>query len=241
MKPGVYLNNFTRSTKEHIENEDLMKENTLPEAAEHEYTMIEEIFNSVSHGLGFVASIVGLVFLTLFAVWYGDTWHVVGFSIFGSTLILLYLASTLYHSLTRTRAVRVMQAIDHSAIFLLIAGTYTPFMLTVMRSALGWTILGIVWCIAVIGIILKVFHFEKTHRIGLILYLMMGWLIVTVFFQVVKTLPLFSLIMLFAGGFFYTAGTVFYKWDRLKFNHAIWHLFVLGGSVCHYFAVISTV
>jgi len=218
-----------------------MKDNTPLEATEHEYTLVEEIFNSVSHGLGFLASIVGLVFLTLFAVSYGDAWHVVGFSIFGSTLILLYLASTLYHSLTRTRAVRVMQAIDHSAIFLLIAGTYTPFMLTVMRSALGWTILGTVWGIAIFGIILKVFHFEKTHRIGLILYLMMGWLIVTVFFQVVKLLPLFSLIMLFAGGFFYTAGTVFYKWEKLKFNHAIWHLFVLGGSVCHYFAVISTV
>jgi len=218
-----------------------MKDNPLLEATEHEYTLVEEIFNSVSHGLGFVASIVGLVFLTLFAVSYGDAWHVVGFSIFGSTLILLYLASTLYHSLTRTRAVRVMQAIDHSAIFLLIAGTYTPFMLTVMRSALGWTILGIVWGTALVGITLKVFHFEKTHRIGLILYLVMGWLIILVFFQVVKLLPLFSLVMLFVGGFFYTAGTLFYRWDRLKYNHAIWHIFVLGGSVCHYFAVISTV
>ena len=218
-----------------------MKDNTPLEATEHEYTLVEEIFNSVSHGLGFFASIVGLVFLTLFAVSYGDAWHVVGFSIFGSTLILLYLASTLYHSLTRTRAARVMQAIDHSAIFLLIAGTYTPFMLTVMRSALGWTILGIVWGTALVGIILKVFHFEKTHRIGLILYLVMGWLIILVFFQVVKLLPLFSLVMLFAGGFFYTAGTLFYRWDHLKYNHAIWHMFVLGGSVCHYFAVISTV
>jgi len=241
MKPGASLTCCTRSATVKIENEDRMKEQNSQAETEHEYTLVEEIFNSISHGLGFIASIVGLVFLTLFAVWYGNVWHVVGFSIFGSTLIVLYLASTLYHSLTRTKAVRVMQAIDHSAIFLLIAGTYTPFMLTVMRSALGWIILGIVWGIAVIGIILKVFHFEKTHRIGLILYLMMGWLIVLVFFEVVRILPLFSLIMLFTGGISYTAGTVFYKWDRLKFNHAIWHLFVLGGSVCHYFAVISTV
>lgn len=218
-----------------------MTEQSTGMAPDHEYTLGEELFNSISHGIGFIASIVGLVFLTLFAVSYGDTWHIVGFSIFGSTLILLYLASTLYHSLTRTRAVRVMRAIDHSAIFLLIAGTYTPFMLTVMRGSLGWTILSIVWGIAIVGILLKVFRFEKTHRIGLVLYLLMGWIIVLVFFQVVRTLPLFSLVMLFAGGFFYTAGTVFYKWDRLKFNHAIWHLFVLGGSICHYFAVISTV
>jgi len=218
-----------------------MHDNKVNPALEYEYTLGEEIFNSISHGLGFLASIVGLVFLTLFAVTYGNAWHVVGFSIFGATLIILYLASTLYHSLTRTGAVRVMQAIDHSAIFLLIAGTYTPFMLTVMRSAAGWTVLGVVWGIAVIGILLKVFHFEKTHRIGLVLYLLMGWMIVLVFFQVIRTLPLFSLIMLFAGGIFYTAGTFFYKWDDLKFNHAIWHLFVLGGSVCHYFAVISTV
>ncbi len=218
-----------------------MTEQSTGMAPDHEYTLGEDILNSISHGIGFIASIVGLVFLTHFAVSYGDTWHIVGFSIFGSTLILLYLASTLYHSLTRTRAVRVMQAIDHSAIFLLIAGTYTPFMLTVMRSSLGWTILSIVWVTAIVGIFLKVFRFEETHRIGLVLYLLMGWIIVLVFFQVVKTLPLFSLVMLFAGGFFYTAGTVFYKWDRLKFNHAIWHLFVLGGSICHYFAVISTV
>ena len=210
-------------------------------ASEYDYSMGEEIFNSVSHGLGFIASIVGLVFLAIFAVSYGDIWHIVSFSIFGATLILLYLASTLYHSLTRTKAVRIMQAIDHSAIFLLIAGTYTPFMLTVMRSTLGWTILSIVWGIAIVGILLKIFHFEKAHRIGLILYLAMGWIIVLVFFQVVKLLPLFSLIMLFTGGFFYTAGTIFYKWDKLKYNHAIWHLFVLGGSICHYFAVISTV
>ncbi|MFH1965389.1 MAG: hemolysin III family protein [Acidobacteriota bacterium] len=218
-----------------------MTENNICLNSEHDYTLGEEIFNSISHGLGFLASVVGLVFLTLFAVSYGDVWHIVSFSIFGVTLILLYLASTLYHSLTRTKAVRIMQAIDHSAIFLLIAGTYTPFMLTVMRSALGWTILSIVWGIAIIGILLKVFHFEKTHRIGLVLYLLMGWIIVLVFFQVVKLLPLFSLIMLFAGGFFYTAGTVFYKWNKLKYNHAIWHLFVLGGSICHYFSVISTV
>ncbi len=218
-----------------------MTESSRCPDSDHLYTLGEEIFNSVSHGLGFIASIVGLVFLAVFAVTYGDVWHVVSFSIFGSTLILLYLASTLYHSLTRTKAVRIMQAIDHSAIFLLIAGTYTPFMLTIMRSTLGWTILSIVWVIAIVGILLKVFHFEKTHRIGLILYLAMGWIIVLVFFQVVRLLPLFSLIMLFAGGFFYTAGTVFYRWDRLKYNHAIWHLFVLGGSICHYFAVISTV
>lgn len=218
-----------------------MAENNTCRNSEHEYTMGEEIFNSISHGLGFLASIVGLVFLTLFAVSFGDVWHIVSFSIFGVTLILLYLSSTLYHSLTRTRAVRILQAIDHSAIFLLIAGTYTPFMLTVMRSALGWTILSVVWGIAIIGILLKVFHFEKSDKIGLVLYLLMGWIIVLVFFQVVRILPLFSLVMLFAGGFFYTAGTVFYRWNKLKYNHAIWHLFVLGGSICHYFSVISTV
>jgi len=218
-----------------------MTENNTGSKSEYDYTVGEEIFNSISHGLGFIASIVGLVFLTIFAISYGDAWHIVSFSIFGATMILLYLSSTLYHSLTRTKAVRILQAIDHSAIFLLIAGTYTPFMLTVMRSALGWTILSIVWGIAIIGILLKVFHFEKSDKIGLVLYLVMGWIIVLVFFQVVKLLPLFSLIMLFVGGFFYTAGTVFYRWDKLKYNHAIWHLFVLGGSICHYFSVISIV
>jgi hemolysin III len=218
-----------------------MTENNSGSKSEHDYTVGEEIFNSISHGIGFIASIVGLVFLTIFAVSYGDVWHIVSFAIFGATMILLYLSSTLYHSLTRTKAVRILQAIDHSAIFLLIAGTYTPFMLTVMRSALGWTILSIVWGIAIIGILLKVFHFEKSDKIGLVLYLLMGWIIVLVFFKVVQLLPLFSLIMLFAGGFFYTAGTVFYRWNKLKYNHAIWHLFVLGGSICHYFSVISTV
>jgi hemolysin III len=206
-----------------------------------EYTLGEEIANSISHGIGTLLSIAGLVVMVVLAVTYGDAWHVVSFSIFGASLILLYLASTLYHSLPMPRVKQILQRIDHSAIFVLIAGTYTPFMLVTLRGAMGWSIFGIVWGLALAGILLKIFFsISKYEKISVGLYVFMGWLCVVAAKQFLANVPQISLILLVFGGLSYTIGVIFYVWDRLPYNHAVWHLFVLGGSIFHYFSVLNT-
>jgi hemolysin III len=200
-------------------------------------TMGEAIANSISHGIGMLLSIAGLVILVVWAAGSGSGWHLVSFSIFGGTLILLYLASTLYHSLPVPRVKQAFKIIDHSAIFLLIAGTYTPFMLVHLRGPWGWSILGIIWALAILGILMKVFYISRFRKTSVALYIFMGWLGIIAFKEIFAHLPPLSLTLLILGGVSYTAGLTFYGWRRLPYHHAVWHIFVIGGSISHYLAV----
>jgi hemolysin III len=201
-------------------------------------TRNEEIANSTSHAIGLVAAIVGTPLLIIHAVNHGETGYLVGSSIFAATMILLYAASTLYHSLRPSRLKKIFQVVDHTVIYLLIAGTYTPFTLGVLHGAWGWTLFGIIWGLAAIGIILKLIHQMGHPYISTALYLVMGWLIVIAIKPLSAIMPTAGVIWLVAGGLSYSAGVVFYATDgRLRYGHFIWHWFVLGGTVCHYFAV----
>ncbi len=200
----------------------------------------EEIANSISHGLALVAALVGTPYLILQAARHGDTRFVVGASIFAATMILLYLSSTLYHALPVGKTKRVFRVIEHSAIFLLIAGTYTPFTLGVLLGAWGWTLLGVVWGLAAAGVALKVFNKGSHPILSTVNYLMMGWLVVIALDPLVARVPTTGLLWLIAGGVSYTAGVVFFALDsRLKYGHLIWHLFVMTGTACHYVAVLG--
>lgn len=197
----------------------------------------EEIANSVTHGVGLLLSIAGLALIVTLAALRGTAWHVVSCSIYGATLVLLYLASTLYHSLQGKRLKRLFRTFDHSAIYLLIAGTYTPFTLVLLRGSLGWALFGTVWGIALAGIVFKAFSTDGYAIISTALYIAMGWLCVVGIKPLFAALAWHGFIWLFAGGIFYTGGVIFYA-SRRRFAHAIWHVFVLCGSVCHYVAVI---
>jgi hemolysin III len=201
----------------------------------------EHLADSLTHGMGVLLSIAGLVLLIVFAAMRGNVWNVVSFTIFGSSLIILYLASTLFHSIRQASINRILQRIDHSAIYILIAGSYTPFLLGPLRGAWGWTLFGIIWGLAILGILYKTFYFNRFTKLSTLIYIAMGWLVVIIFRQLLVSLSTATLIFLVSGGLSYTFGTIFYSWERLPFNHAIWHLFVLGGSVCHFFAVIHIV
>ncbi|RME46634.1 MAG: hypothetical protein D6796_08775 [Caldilineae bacterium] len=201
------------------------------------YTLGEEIANGITHGIGTGLSIAGLTLLVALAALFGDVWRVVSFAIYGATLILAYLASTLYHSLQHPGAKRVFRVIDHASIYFLIAGTYTPFLLVSVRGAWGWTLLVLVWGLALVGAGLKIFFIHRFERLSVLAYILMGWLSVVVLKEVLFHMPLGGLILLAAGGVAYTGGVIFYAWQKLPYNHAIWHLFVLAGSICHYFAV----
>lgn len=201
-------------------------------------TIGEEIFNSVTHGIGTLLSIAALVLLIVFAAIKGDAWHVVSFSIFGSTLVLLYLSSTLYHSFTKEKLKNLFARFDHAAIFLLIAGTYTPFLLTALRGTLGWTMFGIIWAVAISGVVIRSIYLTRFRKFMVGLYLTMGWMVVVAIGPLVKNLPSISLLFLMLGAVMYTVGVVFYAWRNLKYGHGIWHLFVLAGSILHFFAVI---
>ncbi len=200
-------------------------------------TPSEEFANAITHGIGLGLAIAALVVLVVYANLRGDIWHLAGFAVFGLTLITLYLASTIYHSFPDGKWKKTLRIIDHASIFLLIAGTYTPVTLTAMRGPWGWTIFGIVWAIALLGILLKIFFMNKLKYLSLILYIAMGWLIVIAIRPLIESVGTTSLIFLVAGGLFYTLGTIFYAWKNLPYNHAIWHMFVLGGSISHFFAV----
>lgn len=207
-----------------------------PEA--HAYSVREEIAHSAIHGLGIVLSVAGLVALVLVARRTGDPWHVMACSVYGASLILLYLASTLYHSVPSARAKRVLRILDHSAIYLLIAGTYTPFTLISLRGGWGWTLFGLVWGMAVLGIALKIAAIGRFRWLSMVLYLGMGWLVVIALEPLLLAVSRGGVRLLFLGGLSYTLGTVFYGWRRLPYHHAVWHAFVLAGSVLHFFAVL---
>nr|WP_319393189.1 hemolysin III family protein [uncultured Desulfobacter sp.] len=197
-----------------------------------------EWFNSISHLIGAVLSILGLVFLVVSAARQGDPWKIVSFSIYGTALFLLYIFSTLYHSL-KGKTKNVFHKLDHLAIYLLIAGTYTPFSLITLRGNWGWSIFGAVWCLAVAGMILDMFSRKEQRILPLIIYISMGWLIMIALRPLLQNLALTGFIGLLTGGVFYTVGVIFYVLDeKIRHFHGIWHLFVLAGSIIHYFTVL---
>ncbi|MCB9008142.1 MAG: hemolysin III family protein [Ardenticatenaceae bacterium] len=202
------------------------------------YSVGEEIANSVTHGIGAGLSVAGLTLLVALAAIYGDVWRVVSFSIYGSSLVLLYLASTLYHSIQHPKVKRILRIFDHSAIYLLIAGTYTPFTLVSMRGPWGWTLFGVVWGLALLGIAFKTVFIGRYEKWATAAYVLMGWLVVIAFKEMLVTVPPGGIVWLVIGGVVYTLGVLFYAWEKLPYNHAIWHLFVLGGSICHFFAIL---
>lgn len=202
------------------------------------YTLAEEIFNSVTHGLGTLLSIAAFVILVVLTSADGNAREITSFSIYGFTLFFLYLSSTLYHSVFNKKAKQVLRVFDHISIFLLIAGSYTPITLVSMKGTWGWTLFGIVWALAVAGIILNVISVEKMKHISLTLYILMGWLLIVAIKPMLLMIPRGLLIMLFTGGLMYTFGVIFYVSKRIPFHHGIWHLFVLAGSIIHYMGFV---
>jgi len=210
-------------------------------AARHplpEYTLGEEIANSVTHGVGAILSLLGTALLLYRATCSGTTLHIVSFAIYGACLFLLHLSSTLYHALRPPRAKRVFRIFDHCSIYLLIAGTYTPFLLLSLWGRWGLTLLVAIWTLAVLGVVFKSLFIGRLRRLSVVLYVLMGWMIVVAAREAWMRVPHAAIGYVAAGGLLYTAGVGFYAWKRLPYNHAIWHLFVLGGSVCHYVAIL---
>jgi len=206
---------------------------------EREQSREEEIANSVSHGIALVAALAGTPFLVMDAARHGDAGFVAGTYVFSATMIALYLSSTLYHALRIGKAKQFFKVIEHSAIFLLIAGTYTPFTLGVLKGVWGWSLFAVVWCLAIAGVALKVFVKANHPVLSTVLYLLMGWLVVIAIDPLFTRVPAPGLLWLFAGGLSYTAGVIFFTTDsRLRYGHLIWHLFVIAGTTCHYFAVL---
>ena len=200
-------------------------------------TLGEEIANSVTHGAGLVASIAALVLLVVWAAATGDPWRITAASVYGATLVLLYAASTLYHALPAPRAKVLFQRLDHAAIYLLIAGTYTPFVLVTLRGGWGWSLFGVVWGLAILGVALKSIFGARLTVLSTAVYVVMGWLVVIAAAPLAAALPAGGMRWLVAGGVLYTAGVVFFAWERLRYSHAVWHLFVLAGSTAHFCAV----
>jgi len=201
----------------------------------------EEIANSVTHGVGWLASVGGLAVLVTLAALTGGALRVVSCAVFGTTLVLLYAASTLYHALPSPRAKRIFRVLDHSAIFLLIAGTYTPLALVALGGGWGWALFSCVWFLALVGVLLNTLAHGRWRWLSITLYLTMGWLVVIAVKPLLAALDVTPLVLLVAGGLAYTLGLAFYALKRMPYGHAVWHLFVLAGSTLHYFAVLLTV
>ena len=197
----------------------------------------EEVANSVTHGLGLLASLVGAVVLVSLTIEQGEVWHVASAAIYGATLVALYAASTLYHALKGTRARNVLRVLDHCAIYLLIAGTYTPITLVSLRGGWGWTLFGLAWGLAAAGIVFKILAAGRFAILSTVAYVLMGWLCIVALKPMFVLLSPGALALLGAGGVLYTAGIVFYHSKRVPYSHAVWHLFVIAGSVCHYLAI----
>ena len=198
------------------------------------YTPKEELANSLTHGIGTALAIAGLTVLVVLAANKGDAWRVVGFSIYGATLVMLYLASTLYHAVSKPEFKTFFRILDHGAIFLLIAGSYTPLTLVTLRGPWGWTLFGLIWGVAVIGLVTTILFLNAPRWFVSLLYIGMGWMAVIAIKPLIDALPLGGMLLLGAGGLAYTGGVVFYIWEKLPYNHAVWHLFVLAGSIFHY-------
>ncbi len=201
------------------------------------YSNKEELANAASHGLGVLLSITALVLMVVFSVLNGNGYHIVSCSIFGASLIVLYTMSTLYHVIRKPHLKKLFRALDHSSIYLLIAGTYTPFTLVNLHGSWGWTLFGLVWGFALLGIIVQIFTGQRLKRFSLGLYISMGWLIIIAAGPLIENVEIGGIVLLLSGGLSYTLGVIFYVWKSLIFNHAIWHLFVLAGSILHFLAV----
>jgi hemolysin III len=209
-----------------------------PVLRERTQSLGEEIANSVSHGVGFLAAVAAAPFLVLSAVQHGGAARIVGASVFAATMVLLYLTSTLYHALPNNRAKRIFQVLDRAAIFLMIAGTYTPFTLGVLRGVWGWTLFGLVWGLALAGVVLTAVGGVQYPKLSTFLYLAMGWLILIAVKPLWLRVPSWGLFWLLAGGIAYTVGVVFYAAKRVRYSHFVWHLFVITGTACHFIAVL---
>lgn len=202
------------------------------------YTLGEEIFNSVSHGVGILLSIAALVLLIVFAVLYSDGFGLAGALVYGISLIILYTMSTVYHIVQHPGAKKILRIFDHCSIFILIAGTYTPYLLGPLRGKTGWIIFGIIWGVTVIGVILNAISLEKFKKLSLVCYVLMGWGIALSIKPLAANVALPGIVLLISGGLVYTAGVIFYTMKNHRYMHSVWHLFVLAGSVCHYFSIL---
>ena len=207
----------------------------------HKLSTGEEIANSITHGIGALFSIVALIVLIIIARIKGDIWHLVGFSIYGTTLVILYLSSTLYHSFSKPRIKNLFARFDHVSIFLLIAGTYTPILLTCIRGVWGWSLFGIIWGLALVGAVIRSIYLHRFRKLMVVVYLLMGWMFVVAGKQVFQSLSSESLLFLFLGGIAYSVGVIFYMMRKLPYSHGIWHLFVLAGSTLHFFAIYFSI
>ena len=205
------------------------------------YTLGEEIFNSVTHGVGSLLSIAGTVVLIVFSAINSDAFAVVSSAVYGASLIILYTMSTLYHSITNEKAKKFFRIMDHNTIFFLIAGTYTPYTLAVLRSPLGWVLFGVVWGAAAIGIVLNSIDLEKFSKISVVCYIAMGWVIIIAVKPLMNSMPFISFALLVAGGVFYTIGVIFYAIKKVKYFHSVWHIFTVIGSALHYFSVFTAI
>ena len=207
-------------------------------AAVNGYSIAEEVAHSITHGIGLLLSLAGLAIPVVNSSYYGDAWHIVSSSVYGATLVLLYSASTLYHAITVPNVKKILQKVDHAAIYLLIAGTYTPFTLVNLRGGWGWTLFGMVWSIAIAGMIMELIVQRRYKSISIGLYLGLGWLVMIAIGPVIDNVAPGGIVLLLAGGLCYSLGVVFYVWKSLLYHHAVWHLFVLAGSALHFFAVL---
>ncbi len=215
-----------------------MEVQVVGNAATKDYSVAEEIAHAITHGVGLLLSIAALVTLVVFATSRGDAWHIVSVSIYGATLVLLYTASTFYHALTKPRAKSVFRILDHAAIYLLIAGTYTPFALVNLRGGWGWTLFGLVWGLAALGVVLEATAKQRFRILSIALYLGLGWIAAIAVKPLLHSVESRGIVLLVAGGLAYTGGVAFYGWRRLRYHHAVWHMFVLVGSLFHFFAVL---
>ena len=212
-----------------------MPSNTGPEKKTPFYTLGEEITNSITHGVGAGMAIAGMVVLLVQS---NDVWQVVSSAIYGASMIFLFLMSCLYHALTNPTAKKVFRVFDHTSIFFLIAGTYTPFTLVTLRGWVGWTVFGVVWGVAVVGIVLNSISEERIKKISMVGYIASGWCVIAAIVPLVRRMALPGVILLILGGVFYTAGVLFYRKKGVRFMHAFWHFFVLAGAVLHYFCIL---
>lgn len=208
----------------------------------HTFNNNEEIVNSITHGIGALLSIAGLVWLIIYSATYGDAWHIVSFAVFGITMFLMYISSTLLHAFPeQSKAKDVFQIFDHSSIYFFIAGTYTPFLFLAVKGWLGWTLFGIIWAMAIGGTVFKSFCVKKYKVISTLHYIFMGWLIVFAWKPLTQSIDPTGLYYLVLGGVVYTLGAIFYLWKGLKYSHAVWHVFVIVGSFFHFLAVLTLV
>jgi hemolysin III len=198
----------------------------------------DEWANSLTHGIGFLLSVIGCFFLISLSVQQNDYSKIISFLVYGSSLVILYASSTLYHLFRSFNLKRIFRIIDHCAIYILIAGSYTPFTMLTLKGTLGWSLFGIIWGLTILGIVFKIFFTHRFQIFSTCIYLIMGWLVIIALKPLMTALPYLGLVGLFAGGLCYTLGIVFFALDKKRFYHAIWHLFVMGGSACHYFTVL---